>query len=211
MKGISVRQKEILQFVEQYIEKNRHSPSYREIGTHFGLSSVASVYKHIQTLKKKGMVLAHRSSRSLALTQPTTLAPFSNPADLSQVEIPFIGTVAAGAPIQLYSHTQHVKIMRSLVRFPEKTYALRAVGNSLNEEMILEGDLLLVEAAHAADSGHTILALINGQDTLIKKYYHEGEYVQLVSLNARHDPIVLHEEDLQVQGILVGLIRSYSY
>jgi repressor LexA len=206
MKGLTKRQREIVDYIQQFIANNRYSPSYREISQHFGFSSLGSVYKHINALKRKGAILAEtQTSRSIA---PAEQEPQSKLSE--EVEIPFIGHISAGVPIQILSQTQQLSIPRTLVHSVEKTYALRVQGDSLSEEMIADGDLLLVEARQEAHPGETVVALINEHDTIVKKYYPEGNNIRLLSAYAHHHPILLRSEDIRIQGVLVGLLRLFG-
>lgn len=203
MKGLTKRQREIIDFIEEFTKNNRYAPSYREIGQQFGFSSPGSVYKHIQALKGKGVLIGEsKSSRSLALAaQP------QQPTAPSEIEIPFIGHITAGMPIQTFPQRQQVSVPRSLLHNPEKTYALRVQGDSLNEELIADGDLLIVEARQEAHPGETIVALINTHDTIVKKFYPDGAYVRLIGVYSHHYPMTLRQEDVLIQGIVIGLLR----
>lgn len=203
MKGLTKRQREIVDYIDQFINANRYSPSYREICRHFGFTSVASASKHILALKRKGALINESgASRSMALSEQ---APIQQ--DLQGVVIPFIGTISAGIPIQIFSQTQQVTVPKTLAHSPEKTYALRVQGHSLNEEMIADGDLLMIEARQNAYPGETVIALINGHDTIIKKYFPEGDSVRLLGTHSQHHPMILHHDDVQIQGVLIGLLR----
>lgn len=204
MKGVTKRQREIIDFIEEFISLNRYSPSYREIGQRFGLSSLGTVYKHIQALKRKGLIdPSTHVSRALVPTN------FHSEQKLeTQTEIPFIGSIAAGVPIQTFPQTQSISVPQALVHSPNKTYALRAQGDSLHEEMIADGDILLVEARQHAHPGETVVALINSYDIIVKKYYPQGTFIHLLGVHIQKHPIILRSEDIVVQGILVGLLRQ---
>jgi len=203
MKGLTKRQREILDFIENFITNNRYSPSYREIGEFFGFTSLGSVFKHINALKSKGLILNDsKSSRSIAPIKTDSSTTIEN-----TFEIPFIGTIAAGEAIQTFPHSQQITVERNWVHNPEKTYALRARGNSLNEEMIADGDILVIEARQYAKSGETVIALINGHDTIVKRYYPDDDFVKLSSFHAHHSPIILQHEDIVIQGVLISLLR----
>lgn len=205
MKGLTKRQSEIVAYIHEFIATNRYSPSYREIANYFGFSSLGSVQKHINALINKGILSNQsKSSRSLSPNLPS-----SQILNHVAIEIPFLGTLSAGTPIHTFPQAQKISIPRFLVHSPEKTYALRAQGNSLNEEMIVDGDLILVEARQQANPGETIVALINGQDTLVKKYYIDGDYIRLISAHSHFHPIVLRPENILIQGIVIGLLRNF--
>lgn len=206
MHGLTKRQREIIDFIQKFIANHRYSPSYREIGTHFGFSSVASVHKHVNTLKKKGIVLAEKkSSRSLVLSQEKANLSASN-----EIEVPFIGHLVAGTPIQMFSQSQMLAIPKNMVNALDKTYVLRVQGDSLNEEMIADGDFLVVEARQEAHPGETVVALINHHDTVVKRYYPENDYIRLASNNPHQHPIILRSEDMIVQGVLVSMLRKFG-
>lgn len=208
MKGLTKRQRELIDYIEEFIANNRYSPSYREIGQRFGLSSLGSVYKHIQALKKKGLLsLESKCSRSIMPFEAPEPPP---PENATEIEIPFIGHIVAGMPVKLFSQTKKLSVPRSLVRFPEKTYALSMQGDFLCEEMIADGDVLIVEVRQEAIPGETVIALVNGNDTIVKKFYPHGDHVRLLSTYTQHNPIVLRREDILVQGIIVALLREYQ-
>lgn len=206
MKGLTKRQRDIVDFIQEFIKNNRYSPSYREICQNFGFTSLGSIYKHMQTLKRKGVLSTEsKTSRSIMLA-----APSKKIETFSEIEIPFIGHITAGKPIQTFPQQQQVTVPHSFVHSPEKTYALRAQGDSLNEEFIADGDLLVVEARQEAHQGETIIALINNHDTIIKRFYQEGAYVRLIGTFANHHPMILQQEDVLIQGIVIGLIRMFG-
>ena len=205
MKGVTKRQSEILSFIQEFIQSRKHSPSYREIMQHFGFSSLGSVYNHINILKRKGLISADKQAkRSIALANAPRDEKTKN-----EIEIPFIGHISAGFPLETFSNSQTLAVPDFLVPYPDKTYILQAKGDSLQEEMIADGDLLLVEARQQASSGETVLAIINQHDSIIKKYYPEGDYIRLVGSNPHHQPFLLKHEDIFIQGVLIGLIRQF--
>lgn len=206
MKGLTKRQREVIDFIQTFINTNRYSPSFREISSHFGFQSIASVAKHVDALKRKGaLTFEEKASRSLALidTPKEQVAP-------QGTLIPFIGMISAGVPIKTFSQAQEISIPASFTHVPEKTYALRVEGESLREEMIADGDLLIVEARHQAYAGETVVALVNSHDTIVKKYYPEGDRVRLLGSCAQHHPIILSNQVIQIQGVLIGLLRHYG-
>lgn len=205
MKGVSKRQQEIITFIDQYIEKNQFSPTFREIQDHFGFSSLGTVYQHVEALKKKGLVTAEkRGRRTLSLTDIS-----SKNESGGGFKIPFIGQITVGFPIKTFSKTQTLSIPSFLVHSPEKTYILKAKGDALAEEQIADGDLLIVEARQEVNAGETVIALINHHDTIIKKYYPEGQYARLEGNNPNQQPLILKHENIQIQGVLIGLLRVY--
>lgn len=205
MKGLTQKQREILEFIQRFIKENAFSPSYREIMYHFSFSSPGSVYKHIQTLKRKGVLDAEKQcSRSLApiaspLTQQTK----------AEVELAFIGNLSVGYPVNLFREPQMMAIPAFLVPNPEHTYILQIQGDGLQEDAIYDGDLILIEARQDAQTGETVLALINQHDTIIKRYYPEGQYMRFEGRHLQAHPLLLQADSVIIQGVLVGMIRSY--
>ncbi len=185
---------------------HHYAPTYREMMGHFGLSSPGTIYKHIQVLKRKGL-LDNEATGKRSLS-PTLQEP--QPLHSSELMLPFIGKIIVGSPIETFPQSQSLAVPKHLVRVPDKTYVLQIKGDLLNEELIAEGDLLLVEARQEAQPGDTVVAVINQHDTIVKRYYPEGSHVYLTGWNPQHKPIVVKEEDIRIQGIVVGLIRSFA-
>ncbi len=206
MKGLTKRQQDIISYIDEFIQTHRYSPSYREIMQHFGFSSLGTVYRHVNVLKRKGLLLAEKNcSRSISLT--SLPRPQESQGD---IKLPFIGHLTAGKPIETFPQAQAVAVPSLMVHAPDRSYVLRVLGDAFVEERICEGDLLIVEARHEAHAGETVVALVNQQDTIIKRYNFEGDYVRLSSLTAHQHPILLHPDDIQIQGVLVGLLRVYG-
>lgn len=205
MKGLTKRQNEILVYIEEFIRTNQYSPSYREIMNHFGFSSLGSVYNHLNILKKKGMVSSLSKARR-------SVSPTRTPATEKtrhELEIPFIGRIAAGFPIETFPKSHSVSVPEYLLHAPEKTYVLQARGDTLHEEMIADGDLLIIEARQTAAAGETVVALINQHDSLVKRYYPEGDYIRLAGSNPHQQPFIVRQEDIFIQGVLIGLMRQF--
>lgn len=205
MIGLTKRQREMIDYIKEFMVVHHYSPSYREIATHFGFSSLGSVYKHVGVLKRKGLLEnIGKMKRSLTPTEKTPQEGMR-----AAVDIPLIGTIVAGAPIQMFSQSQHFSVAKEMVAEPENTYALRVDGDSFFEEKIADGDILLVETRFQVDVGRTVVALVNAHDTLVKKYYPEGDYVRFVGVHEHHHPIIVRQEDVLVQGVVIALIRSF--
>ena len=208
MKGLTKRQREILDFVEEYIEGHHYSPSYREIMKHFGFSSLGSIYKHIHALKRKGFLASEKQcSRSIAPTQIAT-APES-PASENEFELPLMGEISSGAPIETFPQMKSVAVPRQLVKDPYCTYALQVKGDSMQEQLVSHGDLILFEAREDADPGETIIGSVVEGETFMRRYHPEGQYVRLEGSSQEATPLIIHEDELSIQGVIIGLIRAY--
>lgn len=207
MNSLTKKQHEVLRFIEGYIEKEGFSPTFREIKNHFNFSSLGSVYRHLQALKKKGKLTAEKNApRSLMLqSQKDIIDIKSKPT----VDISFIGTIKAGSPIETFTRSEWITLPKSYVLKPEESYILKVKGDSLKEEQMCDGDLLVIEARSTAQPGEMTVVQVNGHDTLIKKYFPETPYVRLEGLNPNVKPIILREENLEIQGVLTGLLRLY--
>lgn len=205
MKGLTPRQRELLNYISEYIETHAYAPSYREIMQHFGLSSLGPIHKHIQVLKRKGHLQSeHRGHRSLAPTE------MHRSKLQNEITLPFIGNLIGGFPIETFSQVKMIAVPESLVHAPERTYVLQAKGEHLNEELIAAGDFLIVEARQTASTGETIVALINQRDTVVKRYFHEeGDYVRLAGLNPHLKPLIFKQQDVHIQGVVTGLMRLF--
>lgn len=194
-----------MHFISDFINTHRYSPSYREIMQYFGYQSLGTVYRHLQVLKRKGMIESEKQcGRSLNLTKE------HEKQSKTEFTLPFIGHIKAGAPIETFPQARTVSVPESLVHAPDKTYVLRVMGDTLSDEMIADGDLILVEARQEANPGETVVVLIHHHDTLIKRYYPEGHYVRLMGNSPHHQPMIIRQEELVIQGVVVGLLRFYG-
>lgn len=205
MKGLSKRQQETFSFIKEFIQQKGYSPSYREIQDHFDFSSLGTVYSLVKTLQRKGAIeMEEKSSRSFSLPASTNTQKSDQ-----DVVIPFIGYIAAGFPIETFPNVQTVTLPLSLVHDPDHTYVLRAIGDTLNEELIGDGDLLIIEARQDAHSGEVVVGTINQHDTFVKRYFPEGDHVRLEGKNPHFQSQLLAHEEIAIQGVLVGVLRQY--
>ena len=197
---LTKRQKEVFDFVSEYIKENGYAPSIEEIRDAFGLSSVATVHKHLRFLVKKGLL--HRSpnqNRGLEIVPPAT----------RKRKLPLLGTIAAGEPIEAVQSNEQVTIPQELFH-RKNTFVLRVRGNSMIDEQIRDGDYVIVEAKETAENGEMVVALINGADATLKKYYRQKDgSIRLEPANSELEPIIVREEDLKIQGRIVGILRKY--
>lgn len=201
MLPLTKRQREILNFLTEFIEQHGYAPSLEEIGRRFGLSSLATVHKHLTNLQDKGFIKrAWNRSRSIELV-PTRLA-------LRAVELPLLGYVAAGAPIEAVSTTETIAVPESLVG-RRSAYVLRVRGDSMIDEQIRDGDLVIVEDRKTAENGEMVIALVRGTDVTLKKFYRDNGQVRLQPANPAMSPLVVDATEVEIQGVVVGLMRKY--
>jgi len=205
MTGLTKRQSEIMTFIQDFIKKHQYSPSYREIMEHFGFSSLGSVHKHVNVLKRKGVLTAEtKASRSLAPVQENETGERQ-----AEVELPFIGHVARGVAIETFPHTQTLAVPDFFVRVPDRTYVLRARGDEFRDELVADGDLLVIEARQDPYDGEIVIGYMGDQETFIYRYHPEGNTVRLESQNRMLEPIVLHADEVSIQGVVTGLLRMH--
>jgi repressor LexA len=201
---LTKRQKEILDYVGAYIEERGYAPSFEEIARNFGYASLATVHEHLSNLERKGYIRkAYNESRSVELAHPAA-------SGSSAVELPLLGAVAAGLPIEAIRDDETVAVPSDLLRKGRDSYVLRVQGNSMIDEHIRDGDLIVVSAQDRADDGQMVVALVGEDSATVKKLYREaGGKVRLQPANAKMDPIIEDARNVRVQGIVVGLIRKY--
>jgi repressor LexA len=197
---VTKRQKQLLDHLRRYIAEHGYAPTLDEIGRHFGLASVATVHKHLRNLEQKGLVRrAPHRSRALELA-PSLSAP-------AAVAVPLLGRVAAGAPIEPVETPEEVVLPEELLGRGD-TFALRVRGDSMVDEGILDGDVVVVEAQAHAENGATVVALVRGLATL-KKLYRQRGRIRLQPANRRLTPIVARADEVQVRGVVVAVLRRY--
>ena len=199
---LTKRQKEILDHVRAFIEDHGYAPSFEEIADHFQYSSLATVHEHLSNLERKGYIRkAYNESRSIELVERRPALP--------SIELPLLGTVAAGLPIEAVSDTQSLAVPSDMVRRGEN-YVLRVQGDSMIDEQIRDGDYIVVNSRDVAENGQMVVALVGGDAATVKKLYREpGGRVRLQPANRAMAPIVEDAANVAVQGIVVGVIRKY--
>ncbi len=201
MQPLTRRQREILDYLKEFIDERGYAPSLEEIGSRFGLSSLATVHKHLQNLQEKGFIRrAWNRSRSVELVQTR--------AGGRAVDLPLLGYVAAGEPIEAVVGAETVTVPEDLVGARE-TYALRVRGSSMIDEQIRDGDLVVVEDRQVARNGEMVVALLDGTDVTLKTFYREKNHIRLQPANEALAPIIARPEAVRVQGVVIGVMRRY--
>lgn len=201
MQPLTRRQREILDYLTDFIEEHGYAPSLEEIGQRFGLSSLATVHKHLTNLQDKGFIRrAWNRSRSVELV-PTRMGARA-------IELPLLGYVAAGVPIEAVVSTERVAVPEDICGARDN-YALRVRGDSMIDEQIRDGDLVVVEDRKTANNGEMVIALLDGAEVTLKKFYRENGHIRLQPANDAVAPIIVSAESVQVQGVVVGVMRRY--
>jgi repressor LexA len=200
--ALTRRQREIYDFICSFVKDQGYSPSLEEIGAQFGLSSVATVHKHVQHLVEKGLVRkVWNRSRSVE--------PVEAPAAADIVALPLLGRVAAGAPIEAIEVPDTIDVPRQLVPRRGDCFVLQVRGDSMIEDQICDGDFVVVESRPEARDGETVVALVGGEEATLKRFYRRGRRVRLQPANSTMKPIEVPASEVEVRGVVRGLLRQY--
>jgi repressor LexA len=227
--ALTRRQKEVLDFLVEFINSRGYSPSFEEMGESLGLSSLATVHKHVENLEKKGFIRrGYNQSRSIdviALPGPVPLTKTALPArgrNRSRrvetaanirapgiLEFPLLGRIAAGRPVEAFP-TSETFSLEDFAKRDGSIFVLRVKGDSMIDDHICDGDYILVERAREAINGEIVVALIEGTDATLKRFFREANgKVRLQPANAQMDPMVLSAAEVRIQGRVIGVLRKY--
>jgi repressor LexA len=217
--ALTKRQKDFLDFLSGFLEKHGYSPSYEEIAAGMQLASLATVHKHILSLESKSYLKrGFNQSRSLEISPKyyqeqrqyrkasESLRAQSMPPQ--SLDVPLLGRIAAGAPVEAIAGEETLSF--SDFAGDPNTYALKVRGESMIEDHICDGDYVLIEKTSEARNGDIVVALVDGSETTLKRFYKEsGGKVRLQPANASMQPIMVDRERLQIQGKLIAVHRRY--
>ena len=192
-------QERVYRFVQDYLQQHGYSPSYEEIRKSLGFRSLNSVSKHLKQLEKRGYLESPWGNQKRALE----LLPLRTGA----ASIPFLGVVAAGTPIEAIEVPESIEVPENLLG-NGNNFALQVRGDSMIDEGIREGDILIITKQPHAENGQTIVALVRGEAT-VKKFYPHGEEVELRPANSQMEPLRVPANDVEIVGTVVGLLRHY--
>ncbi len=200
---VTRRQREILDYLGDYIATHAYAPSFEEIAGRFGFRSLATVHEHLTNLERKGYIhRAPNESRAIEMVPPR--------GQTGAVELPLLGLVAAGEPIEALSGPDTIAVPDELVPRRGKSYVLKVRGDSMIDEQIRDGDYVVVHERTQADTGQMVIALVHGASATVKRFYREpGGWIRLQPANPAVRPLRLNERDVVVQGVVVGVIRKY--
>ena len=197
--NLTPAQQRVYNFIRDYIAGNGHSPSYEDIRRHLGFKSLNAVAKHLKQLERRGYLKSPWNNRKRALE----LLPLRT----GTASIPFLGVVAAGTPIEAVEVPESIEVPESFLRNGE-TFALRVKGESMIDEGIREKDILIINRQRHAENGRTVVAMVGGEST-VKKFYQHGAEVELRPANSAMKPIRVPAADVEIVGVVVGLLRHY--
>ncbi len=200
--AITARQRRVFDYLSHYVDVHQEPPTIAEIGKQFGMSSSASVHQVLSILEREGLIRRIPNvSRGIEIVQQATAE--------EKYEIPLLGLVAAGKPIEAVLNYETVSIPRDMVR-RERMFALRVRGDSMIDEQIRDDDYIIVQSQQTAENGQTVVALIDGVDATVKRFYPGRNQVRLEAANPRYKPIIVKPADrVRIQGVVVGVIRKY--
>jgi repressor LexA len=202
---VTVKQRRVYEFIRGYIESNEEPPTIAEIGKHFQISSSASVHGILSALEREGLI-----KRTPNISRGIQIVKQVLNDDEDRGEIPLLGTVAAGQPIEAILSHDTIAVPPDM-QGRGRTFALRVRGDSMIEENIQDGDIIIVASQKVADNGQVVVALIDGNYATVKKFYREPEFIRLEPANPQFKPIFIKTpERIQIQGVVTGLIRRYE-
>lgn len=197
------RQGQILDFIRQHIQTNGSAPTLRQIADAIGVSSLATVHEHLTTLEQKGLI-----KRKPGKTRSIDLVGIKEKFSPEGVEVPILGFIAAGAPIEPYTDpSATLPVPPTFVSGKKRVYVLQVRGESMIEEQIRDGDYVVVEQAENAEDGDIVVALLDNGMATLKRFFKEATRIRLEPANAAMSPIFV--KNVKIQGKVVGLIRRY--
>lgn len=204
--ALTKRQREIYDYIDTFVKKHGYSPSFEEIGEGMGLNSLATVHKHLTNLEKKGLLRRdYNRSRSIDVVPERQRAKEMQLRDSNS--LPLLGRIAAGRPVETYETPETISL--NDVTRSKDVFVLQVSGDSMQDEHIVNGDYVMVERIRTARNGEIVVALVDGTDTTLKRFYKEGDKIRLQPSNAAMKPIMVPAAAVQVQGRVIGVLRKY--
>lgn len=206
--ALTRRQRQVYDYIAEFVQSHGYSPSFEEIGSGMGLSSLATVHKHITNLEKKGLLRRdYNRSRSIDVLPPKGRLKQQMMPPPTPLELPLVGRIAAGRPVEALENPTTI----SLGDFTgsKDVYVLQVTGQSMQDEHIVDGDYVLIEKTNTAREGEIVVALVEGTDATLKRFYREGDRIRLQPSNAAMQPIMVPAAAVQIQGRVIGVLRKY--
>lgn len=203
MEPLTKRQRELLTFLKDYWREHGYAPTLEEMAGHFGLRSVATIHKHLSHLERKGFISRDWNQRRSIR--------FHEISGLTEIpEVPLLGVVAAGTPIEAVSEEESIAIPPDMLGRRE-TFVLRVRGESMIDEQIRDGDFIIVESRDDAENGDVVVALVNEVEATVKKFYREPpDMVRLQPANETMAPIIVNSKNVRIQGRVLGILRKFN-
>jgi repressor LexA len=198
---LTKRQKQILSFIDDSIRRNGYAPSLHEISDHFKLHSISTIHKHLVHLEEEGLI-KRRQNRARAIE---VVHKEQKP---EARDVPLQGLIAAGAPIEAVRGNELVAVPEDMIGRRD-VYLLKVRGESMIDEQIRDGDYVVVERRTDPRNGEVVVALIDGEKATLKKFYREEDQIRLQPASPTMKPILVPEDQVVIQGVVVGLLRKY--
>jgi repressor LexA len=206
--ALTKRQKEVLDFLVNFLNKHGYSPSFEEMAKSLKLTSLATVHKHITTLEKKGFIRrGYNQSRSIEVMQlPKPVR--EQVIERHSMELPLAGRIAAGRPLEAVEERETISL--GDFAHARNCFVLQVKGNSMVEDHILDGDFIVVEQTQVANHGEIVVALVRDSEATLKRFYREpGGKIRLQPANSEMQPIVVPGQDVKIQGRVISVLRKY--
>lgn len=204
--AITKRQRQVYDFISGFVQENGYSPSFEEICQGMGLSSLATVHKHISNLEKKGL-LKRDYNRSRSIDILPIRGIFRRQPKAADIALPLLGRIAAGQPIEAVENPETLSL--GDITRSKDVFVLQVKGESMKDEHIVDGDYVLVEKTESARDGEIVVALVDSTDATLKRLFREGSNIRLQPSNAAMKPIIVPAKSVQVQGRVIGVLRKY--
>ena len=201
MQPLTKRQREILNYLADFIQQHGYAPSLEEIGQRFGLSSLATVHKHLTNLEGKGFI-----RRSWNKSRSVEIIPTKHGAQSRELDL--MGYVAAGEPIEAVATLESIAVPEMLIG-NNRAYVLRVRGDSMIDEQIRDGDFVIVEDRKTAENGEMVIALLNNEEVTLKMLFRQDGRIRLQPANKKMEPLIINSADLKIRGVVVGIMRRY--
>jgi repressor LexA len=198
---LTKRQKQILDYVQEFIGKNGYAPSLIEISRHFDLHSISTIHKHLVHLEEKGLIRRHWNRARAIEVVPAQPTPEAR-------DVPLVGLISAGQPIEAVRANEVVAIPEDMIGRRD-VFVLKVKGESMVEEQVRDGDYVIVENRTEARNGEMVVALLDGENATLKKFYREKTEIRLQPANPTMKAIYVKDKELKIQGVVVGLLRKY--
>ncbi len=206
--AITKRQRQVYDFIAQFVQEKGYSPSFEEIGEGMDLNSLATVHKHVSNLETKGLLKRdYNRSRSIDLL-PIKGKLKQEMSVSTELRLPLMGRIAAGMPIEAMETPETISLA-DFVRSKE-VFVLQVRGDSMQDEHIVDGDYVLLEKTKTAHNGEIVAALVDGSDSTLKRFYKEGDKIRLQPSNVTMKPIIVPAVAVQLQGRVIGVMRKYA-
>ena len=203
MKPLTKTQREVLDYIVSYSGDTGCAPTFRDIQKKFSFSSLGSVYSHIKTLKSKGYLEEGKQQRiSLKLPKEASIL-----TPKSQNVLPIIGSIAAGFPLETFPMPENIQVPLSYPIDPDNCYVLKVKGDTLIEESLLDGDLILLQTGNRAHYGELIVATLADGEIILKRYFPEDPFIRLENTSGRSPPLLFQADEIEILGVVKGVLR----